>query len=83
MCRRSRYIISAWRLEVAEPVGATARSPGHVLLFSCSRYARRASSSASVGIGTIEETRGSPLGYLPAISTVRLPSSIAIAIRRR
>jgi type IV secretion system protein TrbG len=39
--------------------------------------------SASVGIGTIEQTRGSPLGYLPAISTVRLPLSIAIAIRRR
>jgi hypothetical protein len=34
-------------------------------------------------IGAIEQTRGSPLGYLPAISTVRLPSSIAIAIRRR
>jgi hypothetical protein len=47
---------------------------------SYSRYARRASSSVAIGIGTIEETRGSPLAI--KVRSNMSTSMMSVFVRR-
>jgi hypothetical protein len=66
----------------AIPLAIATRSP----MSSCrSRTQRRASSSASVGIGTIEHTRGSPRSQASSVrnsSSASIPSDFARRTRR-